>query len=326
MARRTIIEIDQDLCDGCGACETGCPEGALRIIDGKARLVGESLCDGLGACIGTCPRGAIHVIEREADAYDEVAVIEEILPQGAAVLEAHFAHLDHHGQDLYIDRAVSFLKSKGIPLPRGYESWGEKKSAPAGAPLAGMGSGGEAGCKAAAKFAALGAGKPPLPGGIHAASSARMSAGRTSDARPDGAAALPGIFPSSPSGESSLKNWPIQLHLANPRSPHFEAADVVIAADCTAFALGSFHKDIIAGRSLVIACPKLDSGRDIYLSKLTSIVARANSVAVVMMEVPCCSGLLKLVQEARAASGSRKPIGALVVGIDGSFVAEKTFA
>ena len=106
MSKRTIMEIDQDICDGCGACATGCPEGALRIIEGKARLVGESLCDGLGACIGTCPKGAIHVVEREADEYDEISVLKEILPQGPAVLAAHFAHLDHHGQDLYLDKAV----------------------------------------------------------------------------------------------------------------------------------------------------------------------------------------------------------------------------
>lgn len=317
MARRTIIEIDQDLCDGCGACETGCPEGALRIIDGKARLVGESLCDGLGACIGNCPRGAIHVIEREADAYDEIAVIEEILPQGEKVLEAHFAHLDHHGQDLYIDRAVSYLKSKGKPLPKGYENWGEKKPAHAATASASM----EAGCKAAAKFAALGAGKPASPGGIRVA-----SAQKTAHAAPSTMVEKLGAFPAAPSGESSLKNWPIQLHLANPRAPHFESADVVVAADCTAFALGSFHKDIVEGRSLVIACPKLDSGRDIYLSKLTSIVAQAKSISVVMMEVPCCSGLLKLVQEAKTASGSSLPVEALVVGIDGGFVARKTFA
>lgn len=212
MSRRTIMEIDQDICDGCGACETGCPEGALRIIGGKARLVGESLCDGLGACIGTCSKGAIHIIEKE------------ILPQGRAVLEAHFAHLDR------------------------------------------------------------------------------------------------------PSGASSLKNWPIQLHLANPRAPHFANAHVVVAADCTAFALGSFHADIMAGNVLVIACPKLDSGKDLYIAKLASIIAQAASVSVVMMEVPCCSGLLKLAQEARETSGASMPIQTLVIGIDGSFVARKTFS
>ncbi|MDP2790816.1 MAG: 4Fe-4S binding protein [Rectinemataceae bacterium] len=276
MAKRTIIEIDQDACDGCGACETGCPEGALRVLDGKARLVGESLCDGLGACIGRCPRGAIHITEREADAYDEVAVLKEILPQGSSVLQAHFAHLDHHGQDLYLERAVNYLKSEGITIPEGYERFGQKKA-----------------------FAFI----KPCGGGM-----ARL--------------------PEKPSGASALKNWPIQLHLANPRAPHFAGADVVVAADCTAFALGSFHTDIVAGKALVIACPKLDSGREIYLAKLADIIRQAASVSVVIMEVPCCSGLLRLVQEARQqadpAAGVGNPIQVLVVGIDGGFVARKT--
>ncbi|HWP68491.1 MAG TPA: 4Fe-4S ferredoxin, partial [Rectinemataceae bacterium] len=133
-------------------------------------------------------------------------------------------------------------------------------------------------------------------------------------------------FPDRPSGASSLKNWPIQLHLANPRAPHFANAHVVVAADCTAFALGSFHADIVTGKALVIACPKLDSGKDLYIAKLASIIAQAASVSVVMMEVPCCSGLLKLVQEALAASGASMPIQTLVIGIDGGFVARKTFS
>jgi len=230
MAKRMIIEIDQNRCNGCGACETGCPEGALKVLSGKARLVGESLCDGLGACIGHCPQDAIRVIERDADAYDEVAVLREMLPQGADVLRAHFIHLD----------------------------------------------------------------------------SQRIATS----------------FPDKPSGRSALKNWPIQLHLANPKAANFEGADLVIAADCTAFALGSFHADIIAGKSLVIACPKLDSGKDLYLSKLTAMLKQASAVSVVIMEVPCCSGLLKLVQEARTIAGTSKPLKVLVVGIDGGFVAQ----
>jgi len=117
MATRTIIEVDQDLCDGCGACEIGCPEGALKVIDGKARLVGESLCDGLGACIGHCPRGAIRVTQRDAESYDEAAVLDKILPQGPTVLAAHFAHLDHFGQDLYLEQAIDRLDNLGIAIP-----------------------------------------------------------------------------------------------------------------------------------------------------------------------------------------------------------------
>ncbi|HPE88025.1 MAG TPA: 4Fe-4S binding protein, partial [Spirochaetales bacterium] len=99
MATRTVIEIDEEKCDGCGLCANGCHEGALRIIEGKARLVGESLCDGLGACIGECPRGALTTVEREVEAYDERRVIEHILPKGMATIAAHLDHLASHGQD-----------------------------------------------------------------------------------------------------------------------------------------------------------------------------------------------------------------------------------
>ena len=296
MAKRTIMEINQELCDGCGECETGCPEGAIRVIDGKARLVGESLCDGLGACIGHCPRRAIRVIERDAEEYDEIAVLKEILPQGPAVLDAHFAHLDHHGQDLYLERAVGYLESQGLAIPEGYERFSRKKplafSKPCGSAFA----------------------------GIRTLGSETSAAPRSGNVPGQAAAA----FPDKPSGASALKNWPIQLHLANPRAPHFAGADLVIAADCTAFALGSFHADIVSGKSLVIACPKLDLGRDLYISKLAAMMQQAGSVSAVIMEVPCCSGLLKLVQEARAASGADLPIQALVMGIDGGFVAHKT--
>ncbi|MCE1196412.1 4Fe-4S binding protein [bacterium] len=301
MATRTIIEIDQDRCNGCGACETGCPEGALKVIDGKARLVGESLCDGLGACIGRCPLDAIRVVEREAEGYDEIAVIKEMLPQGAAVLAAHFAHLDHHGQDLYLNIAADYLRSQNVAPPEGFDRFGAAKAPAFFKPCGGAQS------------------KPQARQQGHAHGGGCPGSAERTIARPAGASPAP----ASPSGASALSNWPIQLHLANPRSPHFEGADVLIAADCTAFALGSFHADLLAGRALVIACPKLDSGKDIYLSKLTAIIGQARSVAAAIMEVPCCSGLLKLAQEARDASGADTPIEAIVVGIDGGLVARK---
>jgi len=311
MSKRTIMEIDQDICDGCGACATGCPEGALRIIEGKARLVGESLCDGLGACIGACPKGAIHVVEREADEYDEISVLKEILPQGSAVLAAHFSHLDRHGQDLYLDKAVMYLRSLGMGIPQGFEGFGQKKTfaftKPCGV-LSGLKAEGRSRTACVADAAATAA-----------ATEAATSAASPLTANKDSPS-----FPDRPSGESKLKNWPVQLHLANPRAPYFAKADVVVAADCTAFALGSFHADIVSGRALVIACPKLDSGKDVYIAKLASILAQAASVSVLMMEVPCCSGLLKLVREAKSIGCSSLPIETLVIGIDGGFVARKT--
>lgn len=272
MATRTIIEIDQERCDGCGACETGCPEGALRVIDGKARLVGESLCDGLGACIGRCPMDAIRVVEREASGYDELTVIKGILPQGEAVLAAHLAHLDRHGQDSYLTIAADYLRSRNVPIPQGFERRGVART-----PVS------------------------PTP--------------RANDLsiKPKGRA----------QSASALVNWPIQLHLANPRSPRFGGADILIAADCTAFALGSFHADLLGGRALVIACPKLDSGKDIYASKLATIIGQAKSVTVAIMEIPCCSGLIRLAREARDSSGTDTPIDAIIIGIDGGLVAKK---
>ena len=284
MSTRTIIEIDQDSCDGCGACESGCPEGALRVIGGKARLVGESLCDGLGACIGRCPRNAIKVTNREAAEYDEIAVLEEILPQGEEVLAAHLAHLDHFGQELYLVQAAKHLRARGLLLPRGFERLGEPENPrftkPCGSPAL--------------------ARKPPASlHGLH---------------RDTGA---PGAAP-------SLANWPIQLHLVNPRSPHFEGANLVIAADCTGFVLASFRGNFAEGSTLVIACPKLDHGLELYASKLAVLLCRAATVTVVTMSVPCCSGLLRLVDEARRSAAAGLTIQSIVVGTDGRIVSRKT--
>lgn len=124
MAKRKIIEIDQDKCNGCGQCMPNCPEGALQIIDGKARLVSDLFCDGLGACIGHCPQGAISVVEREAGQYDEKKVMEHIVRQGPNTIAAHLEHLKDHRQDGYLKEALEFLAGRGIPVPH--------KEAPAG--------------------------------------------------------------------------------------------------------------------------------------------------------------------------------------------------
>lgn len=124
--KRKIIKIDRDLCDGCGLCLPGCPEGALQIIDGKARLVSDLFCDGLGACVGDCPRGALTIEEREASPYDERRVMEEIIPQGPATIQAHLKHLRDHGEEKFLSQAIDFLRERKIAVPDGF---GPKESA-----------------------------------------------------------------------------------------------------------------------------------------------------------------------------------------------------
>lgn len=115
--KRQIIKIDAEKCDGCGECVPDCPEGAIQMIDGKARLISDMFCDGLGACIGNCPTGAITTEEREAEPYDEAKVMENIIPAGANTIKAHLKHLNDHGLDKYVNQAVQILISKGIDIP-----------------------------------------------------------------------------------------------------------------------------------------------------------------------------------------------------------------
>lgn len=295
MALREIIEIDEDRCDGCGACATGCPEGALQIIEGKARLVGESLCDGLGACLGECPRGAITVTKREAEAYDEAKVMEGMHRLGPSVIAAHLEHLAHHGQDLFESQALAWLAARGLEDPR--------KAAPgAAAPEChGGGCPGSASRRFNARAASVEAVRTMAGPGLSRAEAPAVASG-------------PGA-----SQSSALGHWPIQLHLANPGAPQYRGARLLVAADCTAFALGSFHPSLLSGRSLVIACPKLDD-RTGYVEKLARLLAVASQVEVAIMEVPCCSGLLKLVTEARALAGLDTPIAVTVVGVEGGIV------
>jgi len=200
---RKIIQIDDEKCNGCGLCITNCHEGALRVIDGKARLISELFCDGLGACIGHCPEGAIEIIEREAE---ESAITD------------HF----------------------------------------------------------------------PLVAGLAEAS-------------------------------SELRQWPVQMHLLNPSASYFRNADLVLAADCAAFSMGNFHSRFLKGKSLAIACPKLDSNKESYIEKLSSMIGQAkiNSLTVVMMEVPCCGGLLQFARIAAEKAGRSIPVKKAIISIQG---------
>jgi Pyruvate/2-oxoacid:ferredoxin oxidoreductase delta subunit len=230
MGKRKIIEIDRDLCNGCGACTTACDEAALELDDeGKAVLVKELYCDGMGMCLNVCPTGALTVVERETDAYDYHATVEHVArARGAEAVEAV-----HKPED-----------------------------------------------EAAAE-----------PGGP---------------------------------ARSEITQWPIQLHLISPAAPYFHGSDLLVAADCTAFALGSFHSDLLKGKKMVIACPKLDETGP-YQDKLVSLIRDSGlkSLTIAIMTVPCCTGLDRMVRQAVAIAGVDIPVKTVVVGIDGQIAGER---
>jgi Pyruvate/2-oxoacid:ferredoxin oxidoreductase delta subunit len=274
--KRQIIEIDEELCDGCEECIPGCPEGAIQIIDGKARLISDLFCDGLGACIGTCPQGAITVIEREAEPYDEVRVMENIIQQGENTIKAHLKHLHDHGEVDFLKTAQSFLEKNEIAVPE-YKS--QESSCASG------------GCPGSQNMAFVD--QIQTPGELANAD-------------------IP----------SALSHWPIQMHLVSPMAPQFAGSDLVLAADCVAFSLGNFHQKYLSGKSLAIACPKLDSQQQIYLEKLKVLIdeAKINTLTVMIMQVPCCRGLLMMAQQAVQMANRKIPVKAIVVGIQGEIL------
>ena len=229
---RKIIKIDEEKCNGCGACAAACHEGAIEMVKGKARLTREDYCDGLGDCLPACPTGAITFEEREAPAYDESAVIE------------------------------AKAKKQETKLPCGCPGTN---------------------CKT-----------------INRAPSVNIA--RT--------AAL----------SSELSQWPCQIKLLPTNAPYFDGANLLIAADCTAYAYGNFHADFIRNHITLIGCPKLDEGD--YAEKLTAIIANNNikSVKVVRMEVPCCGGIENAVKRALQASGKLIPWQVITISTDGKIL------
>ena len=309
---RDIIEIDEELCNGCGNCVPGCHEGALQIIDGKARLISDLMCDGLGACVGHCPTGAMKVIKREAEEYDEKRVMtENIIPAGAATIRAHLDHLMDHGEDGYHAQALEALAEAGVPEPPKAPAVPESPVAAApvaAAPVAGHGHAGHGG---------------GCPG---SAMREFLAQADTAEAPPSASAApASSAAPAAAPQQSELRQWPVQLHLLNPAAPYFRSADVLLAADCTAYALGDFHSNHLKGKSLAIACPKLDHGQESYVEKITAMIdqAQINTLTVMMMEVPCCSGLLMMAQAAAERASRKVPIKKMIVGIEGGVLREE---
>ena len=230
---RKIIQIDQDKCNGCGACAAACHEGAIAMVDGKAQLMRDDYCDGLGDCLPACPTGAISFVVREAAAYDEAAVL-----------------------------AAKAKKEKKLPC----------------------------GCPGTAAKA------------IHPQQE-------------------PTAVCQAPS--SQLRQWPVQIKLAPVNAPWFDGADVLVAADCTAYAYGNFHQEFIKGRITLVGCPKLDSVD--YSEKLTEILRNneIRSITVVRMEVPCCGGIENAVKRALQLCGKSIPCNVVTISTDGRILDRK---
>jgi len=255
MKMRKIIQIDEDLCNGCGNCITGCAEGALAIVDGKARLVKEQYCDGMGDCIGHCPTGALTIIERPAEAFDVEATREFLMTtQGLEAVRKMDAANERHEETL----------AAQAPSPR----------PPAG------------GCPGSRMMASLKQGGTSAPAAPNPTATSQSAGG---PAR---------VIP------SELDQWPVQLHLVQPGAPFFKNKELVILNTCGAVSCPDVHWRYLRGRSVVVACPKLDKTEP-YAAKLAGILSDPSipKVIVVRMEVPCCGGLSMLARQAVAASG-----------------------
>lgn len=260
MAKRSIIKIDEDLCNGCGLCVPGCAEGALQIVDGKARLVREQYCDGLGACLGQCPTGALTIEERESDAFDLASTNDWLTSIGREPV----AHPTN--------RAPVTPVEGGSPKDQGH----------------------------AANHAQHGG----CPGSrLMTFDKSKAAAEETT---------------TKASSKSELNQWPIQLMLVPPTAPYLKEADLLVAADCVPFAYPDFHRKMLKNKVLVIACPKLDDA-DHYVEKLAQMI-RINdfrSITIAHMEVPCCFGLGRIINEAIKRAGVKVPVMSINVGVQG---------
>jgi NAD-dependent dihydropyrimidine dehydrogenase PreA subunit len=275
MATRKIIRIDENLCNGCGDCVVGCAEGALQIVNGKAKLVREDFCDGFGDCVGACPTGALIIEERACDEYDPEAVRGHVAAtRGEAGLAAFASAAARHQSGL--ENGKNFMEPPHLP---GVLSPSPEAPSPQSSPSRG------GGCPGSQMRVLPRTGDgflPPIP---------HPSAGTGED-------------PTSPVIRPELAQWPIQLHLINPAAPFLKDRELAVIATCAPVAMPDTNWRYVRGRAVALACPKLDR-TDPYVDKLTAILREPSipRVVVVRMEVPCCSGLTTMVLAAAERTG-----------------------
>ncbi len=315
--KRTIIKIDEELCNGCGNCIPNCHEGALQIVDGKARIISDLFCDGLGACIGHCPEGAISLEEREAEPYDEIKVMEMmVVPKGRNTILAHLEHLRDHNETELLKQAISYIKDNNIDMS---PKEGDKEFKPVRQQAEAFASIEAARASVAApKSSGCGGGCPgsaPIDFNIDMSKVDQAVNQAKNETTATAVADAP----------SELRQWPVQLHLLNPQAGYFKNADVLLAADCVAFTVGNFHNKYLKGKTLAIACPKLDTNKESYIEKLASMItdSNINTLSVLMMQVPCCGGLIQMASMARQMSGKNIPIKKTVVDLQGELLSEE---
>ncbi len=336
--KRDIITIDEEKCNGCGLCISGCDEGALQLIDGKARLVNEIFCDGLGACIGECPLGAISIEHREAAPYDEITTIETLLQKSEETVIAHLVHLQSHNALEYYNQGIDYLTDtnrfeilaklataiqeniKKKESGCGCGSSHEREFAPlnvveASVPMSNGFGGGIAHAHSnghsnghshghGLAFGSIDVMEAPAPKS-HGYGGGCPGTAERSFAPPTRVAHAP----TNIQGKSELTHWPVQLHLVSPSAPFFKVSELIIMSTCGPIASATVHQDYIAGRPVVVACPKLDR-TDPYREKLSEIFTQGgmSKIIIVRMEVPCCGGLTKIVTDARAMSQNQSMI------------------
>lgn len=296
MQKRKIIKIHEEKCNGCGICVNACHEKAIEIIDGKAKLVSDIYCDGLGDCLPSCPMDAIEIIEREAKEYSQSAVDERIKGMG---VKSEGGCVSSKAIDL---TKLSELKDKAI-LNMANEKLKEM---------------------AEVMSKKTGLTDINISGHVH-----EHGKGHGLGHHEGGCSCNSGgqkkqfVFnetPNSTEGKigSELRQWPVQIKLMNSRAEYLNGADILIAADCTAYAYGDFHRDFVKGRVTMIGCPKLDDNQ-YYIEKLAEIfsINEIKSITVVRMEVPCCSGITQATRTALELSGKEIPYEEINISVSG---------